>query len=97
VSEQMVTPTVTEPGVAEWHRKNGTAIYRFAKALVEGRMDAPGGTRTHGLTPKGNSENLPLPPSSPMETAGNTPVLPPKSSPKRPRNRNNYRNTRGGE
>jgi hypothetical protein len=83
-----VTPTVTDAGVAEWHRKHDTAIYRFAKVLVGGGKDAPGGTRTHDLTPKTNPNTTGVRRISPGETAGDTPNLHPKRAQSRNRNRN---------
>jgi hypothetical protein len=49
---------------------------------------APGGTRTHGLTPKGNSETPAVQSISPGETTGDTSNLTPKRAQSRNRNRN---------
>jgi hypothetical protein len=56
---------------------------------------APGGTRTHDLTPKTSLRNLPVQGNSPMSTHGEAPAFPPKRAQSRNRNRNGTVTGRG--
>jgi hypothetical protein len=53
-----------------------------------GKRNAPGGTRTHGLTPQASDRTPAVPRISPGETTGYTPNVTPKRAQSRNRNRN---------
>jgi hypothetical protein len=58
-------------------------------------VSAPGGTRTHDLTPKTNPDSRAVRRISPGATAGDTPAFPPKRAQSRNRNRNGAVTGRG--
>jgi integrase len=85
---ETVIPTVTQ-GIAD------LAPEDLERAVNELRS-APGGTRTHDLTPQGNTDTTPVPSDSPRSDAGDAPALPPKPAQSRNRNRNGAVTRRGG-
>jgi len=92
---ESVTPTVIPEDRERDAVEAQASIYGHGKGLLNLGDDAPGGTRTHDLTPQASRETTAVPGNPPMEEGADAPHSPPKPPQNRNRNRNGTVTSRG--